>query len=235
MGGREKAGLLGVAAAGVMAYAVRGRSSSLFAPSVYKGVRGRRAVALTFDDGPSEATPEFLDLLAAYHAKATFFQCGVNVRRLPRVARQISEAGHEIGNHSDTHPYLHFKSPAFIYRELAAAQQSIYDACGTRPRFFRAPFGVRWFGLHRAQRDLGLLGVMWTVIGVDWKVPETRILQHVLRGARNGAILCLHDGRQLVARPDVRATLGALRQLLPILIDRGFHFEKVSEILCPTI
>jgi peptidoglycan/xylan/chitin deacetylase (PgdA/CDA1 family) len=192
-------------------------------------------VALTFDDGPSESTPDFLDLLARYHANATFFQCGANVRRLPRLARQVSQAGHEIGNHSDTHPFLHFKSPSFIYRELAAAQQSIYDACGTRPRFFRAPFGVRWFGLRKAQRDLGLLGVMWTAIGVDWKEPETKILEHVLGGARRGAILCLHDGRQLVARPDVRATLGALRQLLPILIDRGFHFEKVSEILCPTI
>jgi peptidoglycan/xylan/chitin deacetylase (PgdA/CDA1 family) len=235
MGGKEKAGLLGAAAAGLMAYAVRGRSSSLLAPSVFKGVRTRRAIALTFDDGPSEATPGFLDLLASYDAKATFFQCGVNVRRLPRIARQVFEAGHEIGNHSDTHPFLHFKSAAFIYRELATAQQSIYETCGTRPCFFRAPFGVRWFGLRKAQRDLGLLGVMWTAIGVDWKMPETQILQNVLRGAGNGAILCLHDGRQLAPRPDVGATLGALRKLLPVLADRGFHFEKVSEILCPTI
>jgi peptidoglycan/xylan/chitin deacetylase (PgdA/CDA1 family) len=234
MGGREGA-IAAAAAAGLMAYAVRGRSSSLLAPSVYKGVGSRRAVALTFDDGPSEATSEFLDLLSRYGAKATFFQCGANVRRLPRVTRQVFEAGHEIGNHSDTHPLLPFKTAAFIYSELASAQQSIYDACGTRPRFFRAPFGVRWFGLRTAQKNLGLLGVMWTTIGVDWKKPETQILQHVLTGARSGAILCLHDGRQLVARPDVRATLGALRQLLPILVDRGFHFEKVSEILCPTI
>jgi len=234
MGGREGA-IAAAAAAGLMAYAVRGRSSSLLAPSVYKGAGSRRAVALTFDDGPSEATSEFLDLLSRYQAKATFFQCGANVRRLPGVTRQVAEAGHEIGNHSDTHPFLHFKSAAFIFRELAAAQQSIHDACGTRPRFFRAPFGVRWFGLRKAQKDLGLLGVMWTTIGVDWKMPETQILNHILRGARGGAILCLHDGRQLAARPDVRPTLGALRQLLPILADRGFHFEKVSEILCPTI
>jgi peptidoglycan/xylan/chitin deacetylase (PgdA/CDA1 family) len=192
-------------------------------------------VALTFDDGPSEATPEFLDVLARYDAKATFFQCGANVRRLPQITQKVTEAGHEIGNHSDTHPFFHFKSAAFIYSQLAAAQQSIYDASGTLPRFFRAPFGVRWFGLRKVQKKLGLLGVMWTAIGVDWREPERQIIQRIFRGADNGAILCLHDGRQLVARPDVRATLGAVKQLLPILIDQGFHFEKVSEILCPTI
>jgi hypothetical protein len=76
---------------------------------------------------------------------------------------------------------------------------------------------------------------MWTSIGVDWKESETQILQRIFRGARNGAILCLHDGRQLEVRPDVRATLGAVKRLLPMLVDQGFHFEKVSEILCPTI
>jgi peptidoglycan/xylan/chitin deacetylase (PgdA/CDA1 family) len=218
-----------------MAYAVRGKSSSLLAPSVYKGVSSRRVVALTFDDGPSEATPVLLDLLSRYEAKATFFECGANVRRLASVTRQVLEAGHEVGNHSDTHPFLPFKSPAFIRAELESAQQSIYDACGTRPRFFRAPFGVRWFGLRAVQKNLGLLGVMWTSIGVDWKESETQILQRIFRGARNGAILCLHDGRQLEVRPDVRATLGAVKRLLPMLVDQGFHFEKVSEILCPTI
>jgi peptidoglycan/xylan/chitin deacetylase (PgdA/CDA1 family) len=233
MGG--KAVLGAAAAAGLMAYAVRGKSSSLLAPSVYKGVSSRRAVALTFDDGPSEATPGLLDLLGRYDAKATFFQCGANVRRLASITRQVLEAGHEVGNHSDTHPLLSFRSQAFIRAELASAQQSIYEAGGTRPRFFRAPFGVRWFGLRAVQKNLGLLGVMWTAIGVDWKESETQILQRIFRGARNGAILCLHDGRQLEVRPDVRATLGAVQRLLPMLVDQGFHFEKVSEILCPTI
>ncbi len=216
------------------AYAVRGRSSSLLGPSVYRGVSSRRAVALTFDDGPSESTPELLDLLARHHAKATFFLCGANVRRLPSVARQVAEAGHEIGNHSDTHPRFDFKSAEFIYRELAAAQQSIRATVHIEPRFFRAPFGVRWFGLREAQRRLGLMGVMWTRIGVDWKWSEHRIVSHLSKGARNGAIFCLHDGRELMPEPDVRTTLAAVRRIIPILMNQGFHFEKVSEILCPT-
>ena len=87
---------------------------------------------------------------------ATFFQCGVNVRRLPSVAREVAAAGHEIGNHSDTHALLALKSPGFIYRELTAAQEAIEHATGVRPRYFRAPYGVRWFGLRAAQQRLGL-------------------------------------------------------------------------------
>jgi len=126
--------------AAILAYAVRAPRSSLLAPSVYHGHTARAAIALTFDDGPSESTPELLDILAEYRAPATFFQCGANIRRLPEIARQVATAGHEIGNHSDTHPYLFFKSPGFIYRELTAAQETIHRVTGTIPRLFRAPF-----------------------------------------------------------------------------------------------
>src|SRR5258708_2861092 len=228
-------GAAAVAGAGVMAYAVRGRSSSLLAPSVYKGVTGRRSVALTFDDGPSESTPELLEILGRHRAAATFFQCGANVRRLPQVAREVASAGHEIGNHSDTHPYLCFKPAGFILDQLARAQESIAESAGVAPELFRAPYGVRWFGLREAQRRLGLRGVMWTTIGVDWKWPSDRVAANLVRGARNGAILCLHDGRTIQPRPDVRIALRAVERVLPMLIDRGYHFERVSEIICPTI
>jgi peptidoglycan/xylan/chitin deacetylase (PgdA/CDA1 family) len=221
-------------ASAALAYAVRGRSAGLFADSVYRGVRSRPAIALTFDDGPSESTPELLELLDRHGARATFFECGANVRRLPAIARQVLAAGHEIGNHSDTHPYFCFRSPAEMNRELDRAQTSIEDATGFRPRFFRAPYGVRWFGLGAAQRRLGLLGVMWTRIGLDWKLPADRIGSRLLRGAKNGAILCLHDGRLLQPRPDIGATMDAMRLVLPALIDQGFHFENISDILCPT-
>ena len=228
------AGAAVLASAGTLAYGVRGPSSTLLAPSVHRGRGDRRAIALTFDDGPSESTPQLLDILARYGAKGTFFQCGANVRRLPQVARQVAAAGHEIGNHSDTHPKLHFKSSDFIYAELAAAQETIQQTTGARPLYFRAPYGIRWFGLREAQRRLGLMGVMWTAIAIDWKWPARRVIDRLLNAAANGAILCLHDGRGLTARPDIRVTLETVRELLPKLIEKGFHFEKVSEILCPT-
>ncbi len=223
-----------MSAAAILAYAVRGRSASLMGPSVYRGARDRRAIALTWDDGPSESTPAILEILTKYRAPSTFFQCGANVRRLPQVSREVLSAGHEIGNHTDSHPRLDFKPARFIYRELEQAQHSIQHATGIHPHLFRAPFGVRWFGLREAQARLRLLGVMWTAIGVDWKWPEQAVAARLVRAAKNGAILCLHDGRQLTAKPDISATLGALRRLLPVLIDRGFHFERVTDILCPT-
>jgi peptidoglycan-N-acetylglucosamine deacetylase len=220
--------------AGAAAYAVRGPRSTLLAPSVYRGSTTRPAIALTFDDGPSESTPELLKILGHFGAPATFFQCGANVRRLPEIARAVAAAGHEIGNHSDTHARLYLRSSGFIYGELAAAGETIQRVTGVQPRHFRAPYGARWFGLRDAQRRLGLMGVMWTTLALDWKWPAARVARRLIGGARNGAIFCLHDGRQLEPRPNVRTTLEAVREVLPKLIESGFHFERVTDILCPT-
>src|SRR5579864_5577790 len=118
------------AGAALMTWAVRGRSAGIFGPSVWRGPRDRRALALTFDDGPSESTPRILDLLAQYRAPATFFQIGANVGRLPAVARAVREAGHEIGNHSQTHPMFSFHSPGFMECELSQAQDVIAEHTG---------------------------------------------------------------------------------------------------------
>jgi peptidoglycan/xylan/chitin deacetylase (PgdA/CDA1 family) len=222
------------AAAGVLAYAVRAPSSTLLAPSIWRGPADRPGLALTFDDGPSESTPRLLELLAEYRAPATFFQCGANVRRLPAIARQIAAGGHEIGNHTDSHARLDFRSPTFIRREISRAQESIVAATGVVPRLFRAPYGVRWFGLRAAQRELKLLGVMWTVLGLDWKWPANRVAERVLRGSSNGVIVCLHDGRVLERAPDIGATLETMRRVLPALLERGFQFRTVSQLLCQT-
>ncbi len=221
-------------AAGGMGYAVRGRSSTVFAPSVYHGVQSRPSVALTFDDGPSESTPALLELLAEHQVRATFFMCGKNVRRCPAIARQVAAEGHEIGNHTDSHPRLDFHTPEFIYRELALAQETIQATTGATPRLFRPPYGVRWFGLRGAQKRLALNGVMWTVMGNDWRLHARRISDLLIRRAANGAIMCLHDGRVLERAPDIRNTIEAVEFAIPALKRRGFQFETVSQILCPT-
>lgn len=222
-----------VAASAFMAWAVRGRSSSVFGPSVWHGDRGRRAVALTFDDGPCEDTPRLLDILAEYNVPATFFQCGANVRRLPDIARAVRAAGHTIGNHSYSHPLFSLRSRAFIERELASAQDAIEEHAGIRPVWFRAPYGVRWFGLGAAQRRLRLTGVMWTLIGYDWKLKAGAVVERVAGGVSNGAILCLHDGRELRPKPDIGVTVEAVQRLVPLLLDQGYRFETVDRLICP--
>ncbi|HTP31991.1 MAG TPA: polysaccharide deacetylase family protein [Candidatus Acidoferrales bacterium] len=221
------------ASAAWMAWAVRGRASSVFAPSIWRGPRDRRAVALTFDDGPSEATLEILEILARHKAAATFFVCGANVERLPEVVRAAARAGHEIGNHSHTHPYLFLRSPGDIEADIRRAQQAIESATGVRPACFRAPYGVRWFGLRAAQANLQLTGVMWTAIGYDWNSGAEEVVARMTAKAANGAILCLHDGRKVRVRPDVRQTVEAVRRLVPMLLDQGYKLETISRLLCP--
>jgi peptidoglycan/xylan/chitin deacetylase (PgdA/CDA1 family) len=222
------------AGAAALAYGVRAPRSGWIAPTVWRGPPGSGAIALTFDDGPSESTAELLDLLRLYNAKATFFQCGANAARLPGVARLVAEAGHEIGNHTDSHPFLHFRGRNFIRRELATAQDRIAAATGARPALFRAPYGVRWFGLREVQKELALTGVTWTVIGLDWKWPADRVAARLLRRVRPGAIVCLHDGRELSSNPDISVTLEALRRALPRWVESGLQFKTVSQLLCPT-
>jgi peptidoglycan/xylan/chitin deacetylase (PgdA/CDA1 family) len=221
------------AGAGMLAHAVRGRSSRVFGPSVWRGSPGRKAIALTFDDGPGESTPVLLETLREFGAPATFFQCGANIRRLPGIAREVQAAGHEIGNHSDTHALSCFRTASFIQDDFARAQQTIEETLGVTPSLMRAPLGARWFGYRAMQERLGLLGVMWTVIGLDWKLPAQAICDRVLKAAGNGAIVCLHDGRGCNPRPDVNETLEAVKRILPALLERGYHFETVSQILCP--
>jgi peptidoglycan/xylan/chitin deacetylase (PgdA/CDA1 family) len=220
-----------VAATGITGYGVFNTKSTLLAPSIWRGPTDRPAIALTFDDGPSESSDQVLEILQRYKIAATFFQCGANVRRLPQVAREVSSAGHELGNHTDTHPRLPFKSPGFIYRELARAQETIEQATGIRPVVFRAPFGLRWYGLRRAQRRLGLTGAMWTVIGFDWSEPAEVVTKTFLEQAANGAIFCLHDGRRTRVNPDISATVKALAEMLPRLMERGFHFESLASMM----
>lgn len=222
--------LLGVSA-GLVAWAVRGRSADWLAPSVWRGPGDRKAVALSFDDGPSESTEQILKLLAQYGAKATFFQIGQHVDRLPQVTQRVVGAGCEVGNHSYSHRRFDFTSAAFQLEELQKTQWAIEAACGAKPVWFRAPFGVRWAGLAKAQKACGLNGAMWTVLARDWRLSGTQIERRVLGKVDNGSIICLHDGRGLEVDPDVSATVEALSRILPVLRDRGYEMVTISELL----
>lgn len=214
-----------------IAYGSVSKSSQFFGPSVYRGPGLRRSIALTFDDGPSEGTLPLLEYLAKEQVWVTFFQCGMNVRRLPHIAGQVAAAGHELGNHSYSHPKLPFKSRRFIDQEFSKAQNIIQSETGLMPMVLRPPYGYRWFGLETVQRKLALLSVMWTVIGNDWRWCADRVANHVLAHAQPGGIICLHDGRAVRTNPDVSNTLDAVKKMVPVLKDRGYKFETVSDLL----
>lgn len=217
--------------AGTITYGIIGRSARIFGPSVYRGPGLRRSIALTFDDGPSPATPRLLDYLATENIRSTFFQCGMNVERHPDIARAVLAAGHEVGNHTHSHPHLYLKTPGFIDREITQAQDIISQHLGTPPSLLRAPYGQRWFGIGAVQKRHGLLGVMWTVIGQDWRWPAERVADLVVRKASPGGIVCLHDGRGIQPNPDLSIMLEAVKRIVPVLRDQGYSFESVTTLL----
>ena len=210
-----------------------------FGRTVYRGLGDRRAVALTFDDGPTPASAHVARYLEGLGIRATFFQCGSNVLRHPDVARDLNAAGHEIGNHTFSHRRLsprigwqmNFLSRETIYREFAQAQAIITEHTGAIPTLLRPPYGLRWLGLGEAQRRLGLTAVLWTVIAHDWEWEAAAVTEHVVRGASSGGIICLHDGRDTRPNPDVSVTLDALKRIVPRLRDMGYEFETVSQIM----
>lgn len=235
------ANVIVIATAGLIAlglYAARSRSSQIFGRSVWRGHGDRRSVALTFDDGPSALTPLLLKYLEQEQVRATFFQCGANIQRHPEIATAVHRAGHEIGNHTFSHrrlcPRLGWKwnilSPNEVFCEFARTQE-ILERLGIRPALLRAPYGLRWFGLRQAQRRLGLQGVMWTVIGHDWVWTEEAIVEAVLSRVVPGAIVCLHDGRDIRPDPDISATLRAVERIVPALKQQGYSFETVTSLL----
>jgi peptidoglycan/xylan/chitin deacetylase (PgdA/CDA1 family) len=217
-----------------MAYAVRSRSSCVFGPNVWRGPRSVRAIALTFDDGPTPSTRRLLEILAREGVPATFFVCGKNAERYPEIVREAVAAGHEIGNHTYTHPMLFAKAKEFIRDEIERTQKLLQREIGVTPVLFRAPFGVRTWGMGGIQKELGLLGVMWTVIGRDWKAGSREVHDRIMKRAGNGAIVCLHDGRGLDPNPNIRNTLSAVRALIPRLRAQGYSFQTVSSLLCKT-
>jgi peptidoglycan/xylan/chitin deacetylase (PgdA/CDA1 family) len=175
-----------------------------------------------------------LELLARLELRATFFLSGRAAGRLPEVARAIAAAGHEIGSHGYAHAPLYLRSPGFVMGELGRAQEAIERAAGVVPALYRPSYGCRWFGLRAAQERFGLTLVMWTAIARDWKHPAGRVAAHLTRKASNGAIFCLHDGRLLAPKPDIRETLETVRLIVPRLRDRGFRFETAGELIRPS-
>lgn len=212
--GMEIALAVSVAATGVAGacvhHATYGIRSQWLGPTVWRGPVDTGSVTLTFDDGPTEDTERILDTLAAADIRAAFFMIGRQVERHPHIARRVVTEGHEVGNHSYSHPIYLFRSARETARQLERTQAVIAATTGVRPHWSRPPCGVRTRAYFRATGALGLRTVQWTVSGYDWKPrPARHIAQDVVRGLSAGAIVLLHDGDS-EGRRDRRETVAAL-------------------------
>jgi peptidoglycan-N-acetylglucosamine deacetylase len=183
-------------------------------------------VAMTFDDGPSaENTPRLLEMLKQRNIKATFFLIGQNAAANPDLVRRILAEGHEIGNHSWTHPQLSKLSDDKVTAEITKTQDAIKDASGFTPTLLRPPYGA----ITARQREwipnqFGLTIVLWSVDPLDWKRPGPSVVtQRILSQVRPGAIVLSHDIH--------KQTVDAMPATLDGLIAKGYKFVTVSQLI----
>jgi peptidoglycan-N-acetylglucosamine deacetylase len=184
----------------------------------------RGEVALTIDDGPDPAvTPAVLDLLDAHRARATFFCIAENARRHPSLCREIVRRGHGVENHTERHSHnFSFLGRGGFAREIGQAQATLSDITGERPRFFRAPAGLRNPFLGTVLQRLDLQLVSWTRRGFDTVQRQpARVLERLCKGLAAGDILLLHDGNA-ARTPDGQPVV---LQVLPALLKR---FEQAG-------
>jgi peptidoglycan/xylan/chitin deacetylase (PgdA/CDA1 family) len=183
-------------------------------------------VAMTFDDGPHpQNTPRLLDILRERNVKATFYVIGGNVQRYPQIVRRTVAEGHELGNHTHTHRLLTRLGDADLRSEIARCRDAVGSAAGIRMRTMRPPYG----GLAQRQRQLimdefGCPTILWSVDPLDWKRPGPSVVaSRILTNASPGAIILSHD----LHAP----TVDAMPATLDGLLQRGYHFVTVSQLL----
>lgn len=221
------AGLVGGAAGlavslmGGMAWAALSPESQIFGKTLI-APGGANEFALTFDDGPNpEATPRLLEALAKAEVRATFFLIGGFVRQCPELVREIAAAGHLVGNHTMTHPWLTWQTERRIQEELRGASAAIEDVLGEQVRYFRCPHGARRPVVLELVREMGMVPVQWNIICQDWRPIGVdgilrRAVDGVERNRRRGVAtnLVLHDGGQEGLGAPRMDTVRAVERLL---------------------
>ncbi|MCZ8516159.1 polysaccharide deacetylase family protein [Paenibacillus filicis] len=190
-------------------------------------------IAITFDDGPNPVyTPQILDLLKQYQAKATFFVLGKRVQMYPAIAiREVNE-GHEIANHTFDHHFLKNYPAQKLVDEIRQTQEVIFDITEQMPHVFRPPGGFYNDALLDSMKEDKLTVVMWSWYQdtKDWRKPGVdKIVSQVLGNVHNGDIILFHD-----LQGDCSQTVEALRRILPELQKRGYQFLTVSDLIAKT-
>ncbi len=213
-------------------YASMAPLSQLFGATYARGSKMDQ-LALTYDDGPNDPhTLRLLDVLERHNARATFFLIGKFVEQRPDIARAIAQAGHTIGNHTHSHPFLILRRRESVAREIERCRRAIEDAVGAHSNLFRPPFGGRRPGVLAEVRKQGMRTVMWSVTCYEWKgTSPDSIERHAARQVRGGDILLLHDGGHAAIGADRNPTVQATDRLLRRYRERGFEFVTVPEMM----
>ena len=191
-------------------------------------VNADNKIALTFDDGPHpKYTMQILEVLDEYHIPATFFFVGENVSYYSDTAREVAKRGHEIGNHTYSHPCASKQSEKALREELAKCDEIIQSVTGVTPKLFRPPQGSWNQRVYDIARERNYSVILWDLDTLDWaKTPSDKIANYILENAKSGNIILMHDYHSGGC-----TSIDALRMFIPNLIEQGYQFVTVSDLI----
>lgn len=185
-----------------------------------------KKIAISFDAAwGNDDTETLINILKEYDVKATFFVVGAWVDKYPESVKQLSDAGHQVHNHSNTHPHMPSISGVQKTDELNSCNQKIAAVTGKTPTLFRAPYGDYDNATIEAAESLGMYVVQWDVDSLDWKDNATpdSICKRVTSKVKNGSIVLFHN--------DADHTPEALPNILKCLKDEGYEFVFIDELI----
>ena len=185
-------------------------------------------IALTFDDGPHPVqTPKILDLLDKYGIKATFFTVGINATYYSDTLEMVANRGHEIGNHTFTHPQVLSLDSEKLKAEVEKCESTIFELTDRKTKIFRPPEGMIDADVKQVLGKLDYKVILWDIDTRDWAhTPPQKIAENVLTNISSGDIILMHDYISYNS-----PTLEALDIFIPILLERGYSFVVISELI----
>ncbi|HHY37088.1 MAG TPA: polysaccharide deacetylase family protein [Firmicutes bacterium] len=192
---------------------------------IYAVATDEKKVSISFDAAwGAEYTPQLLEILDKYGVKTTFFLVKFWVEKYPEVTRQIVAAGHELGNHSATHPHMNALTEEEVFQELEETNGLLERLTGQRPKLFRPPFGEYNNTIIRVAEELGMKTIQWSVDSLDWRdLTAEEIISRVLEQIEPGAIVLFHN--------NARHTPAALGPILEQLQADGYEIVPISQLI----
>lgn len=192
---------------------------------IYYVETNRKVACLTFDAGwGNEQTQTLLDILKKYNVRATFFLVGDWVEKYPESVKAISDGGHDIGNHSDTHPHIAKLSREKVSEQIENCNKKVEKLTGKRPILFRSPYGEYNNTILKVANELDMFGIQWNVDSLDWKnLTPPEMLSRIKAKICAGSIILLHNGG--------KNTPEALPQIIETLKNDGYDLIPVSELI----
>ncbi|RGU85455.1 polysaccharide deacetylase family protein [Ruminococcus bromii] len=185
----------------------------------------KKQVALSFDAAwGNEQTEHLLEILDKYKVKSTFFLVGDWVKNYPDSVKDIAKHGHDVGNHSNTHPHMTQMSSSDMVGQIQSCNEKIKELTGKTPTLFRAPYGDYNNDVVKSVNGCNMYCVQWDVDSLDWKDPTPeQIKQNIMKKIRNGSIILMHNG--------AKNTPEALPTVIEAIKSEGYEIVPVSQIL----